>query len=62
MGLGLAIGRDPNPITRWPRAQELNQRGLRGAQAVHGEVEQPQVRLLLRQYDELGEVGVPEYR
>mmetsp|Transcript_35351 Transcript_35351/g.84491 ORF Transcript_35351/g.84491 Transcript_35351/m.84491 type:complete len:599 (+) Transcript_35351:391-2187(+) len=55
--LPLGLGR--THARRRPRAQELDQRGLRRTEAVHGEVEQPQVRLLLRQHDELGEVGVP---
>ena len=40
-------------------AEELDERHLVGAQPVHREVEQPQVRVLLREHDELGEVAVP---
>ena len=40
-------------------AEELDERHLVGAQPVHCEVEQPHVRVLLRDHDELGEVAVP---
>ena len=40
-------------------AEELDERHLVGAQPVHCEVEQPHVRVLLREHDELGEVAVP---